>query len=84
VPGLNSSAYRCDPNWLDSWVLKTESSWLWIDVLDMLGSNTMTLDPSGPPPGMGPPPPVLPVPYTAISHSEYPHWVARTVPYIRT
>ena len=30
-----------------------------------------------------PPPPPLPVPYTLNSHSEYPYWVARAVPYIR-
>src|SRR5882757_741189 len=45
VPGLNSRALRWVPNWLDCWVLKTESRVLWIVALDIVGSKIETLGP---------------------------------------
>src|SRR5215831_9523990 len=45
VPGLNSRAKRCVPNWFSFWVLNTLFSVVWMLELDMLGSKTDTFGP---------------------------------------
>src|SRR5215472_15666585 len=45
VPGLNSRAKRCVPNWFSFWVLKTLFSEVWMLEADMLGSKTNTFGP---------------------------------------
>src|SRR5215831_17438879 len=45
VPGLNSRAKRCVPNWFSFCVLNTLFSVAWMLELDMLGSKTDTFGP---------------------------------------
>src|SRR5215469_3359234 len=45
VPGLNSSAKRCVPNWLTFCVLKTLFSVVWMAELPWLGSKMETFGP---------------------------------------
>src|SRR5215469_11924906 len=45
VPGLNSRAKRCVPNWLTFWVLKTLVSVVWMFELPWLGSKIETFGP---------------------------------------
>jgi hypothetical protein len=52
VPGLNSSALRWEPNWLLSWIAKTEFSVAWMLALDMLGSKIATFGPKSIGPGV--------------------------------
>ena len=47
---MNNSAYRCVPNWFDCWVVNTAVE-LGLDRrADIDGSNTITFEPSDPPP----------------------------------
>src|SRR5215469_52194 len=45
VPGLNSRAKRCVPNWFTFWVLKTLFSVVWMAELPWLGSKMKTFGP---------------------------------------
>ncbi|WP_449224184.1 hypothetical protein [Amycolatopsis speibonae] len=44
-PGLNSSAFRFEPNWLVSCCENTLLTWDWIADCDMPGSKTSTFGP---------------------------------------
>ncbi len=45
VPGLNSSAYRCVPNWFGTCWLAIASTVAWIWLIGMLGSKITTFGP---------------------------------------
>ena len=49
MPGSNSSAYRCVPNWFGTCCAAIASSVAWIVLCGMDGSNTYTFGPSAPP-----------------------------------